>query len=322
MANRVALEEQAGALEHPLRAVGAAGDDGHRTMMTGAGRLPAGFVRGHAARRSGPGECDMLAAVTANPPTQYATDGNLAARQRLWSGSRREPPFELFGWVLDQVGIVAGDSRRVLDVGCGNGSYERVLAERGHVGPRVALDLSAGMLTQTPEAARMQADVQLLPLADSTFDVVLAPHMLYHVPDVAAAACEARRVLRPGGVFVAVTNGEANLAELGQLIEAAVGTSWKLVRPSDRHFSLENGAGPLAAAFARVERVDCPPSAVVVADVDAVVDYVASVADHYEAEVGRPWTEVVDRVRVLAREAMAGSRELRLSSAVGAFVCR
>ncbi len=264
----------------------------------------------------------MLAAVTANPPTQYATDGNLAARQRLWSGSRREPPFELFGWVLDQVGIVAGDSRRVLDVGCGNGSYERVLAERGHVGPRVALDLSAGMLTQTPEAARMQADVQLLPLADSTFDVVLAPHMLYHVPDVAAAAREARRVLRPGGVFVAVTNGEANLAELGQLIEAAVGTSWKLVRPSDRHFSLENGAGPLAAAFARVERVDCPPSAVVVTDVDAVVDYVASVADHYEAEVGRPWTEVVDRVRVLAREAMAGSGELRLSSAVGAFVCR
>jgi SAM-dependent methyltransferase len=259
--------------------------------------------------------------VTANPPTQYATDSNLAARQRLWSGSRREPPFDLFSWVLDQLGVAAGDPRRVLDIGCGNGTYERVLAERGHVGPRVALDLSAGMLTRVSGASRMQADAQRLPLVASTFDLVMAPHMLYHVPDVVAAAREARRVLDPDGLFLAVTNSESNLAELGQLVEAAVGTGWKMVRPADRHFSLENGGAQLASAFARVERIDCPSSAVVVTDVDAVADYVASVADHYEAEAGLPWNQVVDRVRVLAHEAMADSGELRLSSAVGAFVC-
>ena len=49
---------------------------------------------------------------------QYATDVNLAARQRLWAISRREPDFDLFTWVLQWV---EGD--RVLDVGCGNGAY-------------------------------------------------------------------------------------------------------------------------------------------------------------------------------------------------------
>jgi SAM-dependent methyltransferase len=259
--------------------------------------------------------------VSINPPTQYATDRNLAARQRLWSESRREPPFDLFAWVLDQLGVAAGDSRRVLDVGCGNGNYERVLAERGHAGLRVAVDLSAGMLTRVSGAARTQADVQRLPFAASTFDIVMAPHMLYHVPDVIAAAHEARRVLDADGVFIAVTNSETNLAELGQLVEAAVGTGWKMVRPSDRHFSLENGGAQLAPAFTRVERIDCPSSAVVITEVDAIADYVASVADHYQSEVDRPWAEVVEVVRGLAIEAMAATGELRLSSAVGAFVC-
>jgi hypothetical protein len=33
-------------------------------------------------------------------PTQYATEDNLAARQRLWATSRFEPAFSLFAWVL------------------------------------------------------------------------------------------------------------------------------------------------------------------------------------------------------------------------------
>ena len=60
--------------------------------------------------------------------------------------------------------------------------------------------------------------------------------MLYHVPDIALAAAEARRVLRPGGVFVAVTNGRAHLAELRTLVEAAVGTGWRMEAPAATAF--------------------------------------------------------------------------------------
>jgi SAM-dependent methyltransferase len=260
--------------------------------------------------------------MTANPPTQYATERNLAARQRLWSEGRREPPFDLFSWVLDLVGIEAGDPRRVLDVGCGNGAYERALLERRHTGARIAVDLSAGMLLNVQDALRVHADVQHLPIAWQSVDVALAPHMLYHVPDVRAAAVELRRVLHPDGVLVAVTNGVGNLGELRHLVESAVGTGWLMARPADRYFCLENGLPLLSAGFEHVTRVDCPPSSVVVTDPETVAEYVASIADHYETEAGVPWTPVVKRVRELASATIDEEGELRLTSAVGAFVCR
>jgi hypothetical protein len=52
------------------------------------------------------------------------------------------------------------------------------------------------------------------------------------------------------------------------------------------------------------------------------VDYVVSVGDHYEAEVGRPWADVVERVRQQAGDLLASGRPLRFTSAAGAFVCR
>ncbi len=260
--------------------------------------------------------------VTFNPPTQYSTGENLASRQRLWSTSRRVPAFDLFSWVLDLGGLTPGSTRSTLDVGCGNGAYERALAARGHLGPRVAVDLSAGMLPLVSDAAVILADVQDLPFAPGSFDVVLAPHMLYHVPDIEAAAKEIRRVLCQEGLFVAVTNSVSNLNELRALVEAAVGSDWKMLRPADQRFSMENGTELLNSAFESVVRVDCPSSRLVVTDADAVAQYVASVADHYESQVDVPWSTVTSRVYDLAREAMATDGELRFSTDAGAFVCR
>jgi len=259
--------------------------------------------------------------VSANPPSQYADDRNLAARQRLWATSRREPAFDLFSWVLDVARITSGGTQCVLDVGCGNGSYERALFGRGHRGMRVALDLSAGMLPHVTSAARVRADGQNLPFAEDSFDIVLAPHMLYHVPDVRAAARESRRVLRQGGLFVAVTNSVSNFMELRGLVETAVGTGWKMRRPSDVHFSLENGAALLSTSFASVTTVECPQSQLVSTDVDALADYVASTADHYEPQIDKSWAEVVEGVHDLATAWLSSNGELRLSTTAGAFVC-
>jgi SAM-dependent methyltransferase len=259
--------------------------------------------------------------VTINPSTQYITDRNLAARQALWADSRRDPPFDLYPWVLAVAGFDGSDGLRVLDIGCGNGAYERVLAEHGHCGTRVGVDLSMGMLALVTDAIRSQADAQALPFVADAFDVVLAPHMLYHVPDVVAAAQECRRVLRPEGRFVAITNGVTNMDPLKRLVEEAVGTGWRMVRPAEQHFSLENGAAQLGQAFASVERIDCPDSPLVVTDVDALAAYVGSVADHYEAEAGVAWSMVVERFRRAASEIMATDGELRFTNSAGAFVC-
>jgi SAM-dependent methyltransferase len=259
--------------------------------------------------------------MATNSLSQYATDRNLALRQRLWSTSQRVPDFDLVSWVLDQVGITPNMTESLLDVGCGNGPYERALAKRGHQGTRVAADLSAGMLHLVTDAPVVQADVQCLPFPSSCFDLVLAPHMLYHVPDIEFAASEIERVLHPHGLLLAVTNSGSHLQELRALVESAVGTDWRMLRSSQR-FSMENGAMQLSSAFESVVRLDCPPSYLLVTDVNALTDYVASVAEPYESQVHISWSEVVNRVHELANEAMSGTGQLRLSTGVGAFVCR
>ncbi|HUS62673.1 MAG TPA: methyltransferase domain-containing protein, partial [Acidimicrobiales bacterium] len=210
----------------------------------------------------------MAEASSVNSAAQYATDANLAARQRLWS-SGRQPPFDMFGWVLDLAGLQGGAGERILDVGCGNGNYEKALATRGHSGPVVAMDLSLGMLATISSPTRLRADAQSLPLRTGCVDVVLAPHMLDHVPDIGRAATEMRRVLRPGGTCVAVTNGDGNLREVRHLVEQSIGGGWTMKRFSDV-FSLENGASQLAVAFDNIVKVDCPPGQVVVTDADGL----------------------------------------------------
>jgi hypothetical protein len=140
-----------------------------------------------------------------NPPDQYADDRNLRARQRFWQ--HQSPFFDVVSWVLDLAGLAPG--QRVLDAGCGNGAYLRALATQP-VRP-AGCDLSLGMLRSVAHRPLFNADVAALPVRDGAFDVVLAVHMLYHVPDRSAAVGELRRVLAPGGVCVAVTNGAQHL---------------------------------------------------------------------------------------------------------------
>jgi SAM-dependent methyltransferase len=100
--------------------------------------------------------------------------------------------------------------------------YLAELSRRGHAGRLLGVDLSPGMLhaaaAVAPDAAPIVADATRLPLADAAADVVLAPHMLYHVPDPAAAVREFRRVTRPSGQALVVLNADDHLAELRELV--------------------------------------------------------------------------------------------------------
>lgn len=94
------------------------------------------------------------------------------------------------------------------------------------------------------------ADAQALPFADHTFDVEIANHMLYHVPDRPRAFREIRRVLRSEGWFYAAINGEDHLHELDALLaRCAPGLEIQNTRLG---FSLDNGFGQLRPWFRQV----------------------------------------------------------------------
>lgn len=254
-----------------------------------------------------------------NPATQYATDANLRARQRLWQ--QQQPPFDLVGWVLDQAGVRRSRDGRVLDVGCGNGLYLRRLRELEV--EAVGCDLSTGMLAAAAgHGPLVNGDVVALPFATAAFPVVLAPHMLYHVSDREAAAREMRRVLSPGGVCVAVTNGKDHMRSLRAVVEAAVRVAtpgWTM--GGLLTFSMENGEPQLRTAFERVERVRAPSAPFVVTDADIAAGYIASLGDHYQPETSRPWPEVVDAVRVAVQRQIDATGAFTVSGDTGAFIC-
>ncbi len=113
--------------------------------------------------------------------------------------------------------------RRVVDVGCGPGQYLRLVLERAKV-LAIGADLSEGMCREAAvHAPVVNADAAVLPFPDAAFDRVLAPHMLYHCADIAAAIAELRRVLMPGGTLLVVVNSHSHMAELRAVQRAATG---------------------------------------------------------------------------------------------------
>jgi len=105
--------------------------------------------------------------------------------------------------------LVRRPLRRVLEVAAGTGAVTRRLASALPESVAiVATDLNQGMLDQavatgTPRPVEWrQADAMQLPLPDETFDAVVCQFGAMFFPDKARAFAEARRVLRPGGVFL------------------------------------------------------------------------------------------------------------------------
>ncbi|WP_461123706.1 methyltransferase domain-containing protein [Saccharothrix stipae] len=94
----------------------------------------------------------------------------------------------------------------VVDLGCGTGSLTALLTDAGH--HVRGLDLSERMLAaareKVPGAEFRQGDAADPPYPPASFDVVLVRHVLWALPDPAAALDRWRALLRPGGRLVLV----------------------------------------------------------------------------------------------------------------------
>ncbi len=121
----------------------------------------------------------------------------------------REPDQAVRHWSR---ALLQADRQRVLDIGCGGGRHVVYLARQGL--SVVAGDVSADALAETArwlERERLEATLLLLemtrlPFQDASFDAALSVNVLHHAEPAKArgAVQEVWRVLRPGGLFLAV----------------------------------------------------------------------------------------------------------------------
>jgi SAM-dependent methyltransferase len=183
----------------------------------------------------------------------YATQEKLAVRAQTHA-RYTVPPLDFPAWVMEQLDW--NGRELIIDIGCGHGNYTPWGLALG--GRYIAADLSMGMLRELLFAnlRRVNLNIQRLPFVSGAADVVLANHMLYHVPDLDGALGEIRRVLKRDGRLIAATNSDQGLPQLNQLLnETAAQFQFSLEHATsvNRQFNLENGAAFLERHFAHIE---------------------------------------------------------------------
>jgi SAM-dependent methyltransferase len=147
-----------------------------------------------------------------------------------------------YWWNADFLALMAqrwdvSSLRDVLDVGCGLGHWGRALLPVLPKDARLCgIDREIASVAEARQRGAAFGDrvryvasaVEHLPFDDASFDFVTCQTRLIHVADPAVALAEMRRVLRPGGLLVAVE--PVNLACGGALQLRARGGSLDDVR--------------------------------------------------------------------------------------------
>lgn len=133
----------------------------------------------------------------------YYDDPLISAADRYWRSGEWAAVREL----------LAGRSGKALDVGAGRGIASYALAKDGFMVTALEPDPSALVGSRAirglVEAGGLPIRVaesfsERLPFADGEFDIVFARAVLHHTRDLGAACREFYRVLKPGGLAIAI----------------------------------------------------------------------------------------------------------------------
>jgi SAM-dependent methyltransferase len=130
--------------------------------------------------------------------------------------------------MAERIAVMKPDAGSALDLGSRDESFA-VLAPAA----------TSWVRTTAYPSQHMTVDEEVLPFAPATFDLVTSVLALHAVNDLPGALAQIRRILRPGGLFLAALFGGATLTELRQSFAAG-------------EAEVTGGASPRVAPFADV----------------------------------------------------------------------
>ena len=211
---------------------------------------------------------------------QYKNAKNFNLRTKLHSYNINKTDWN--NWCFNQMKFP--NKATILELGCGTGELWLKNREKLNSDWRISLsDFSVSMLKNTKEEleqieqnfAYEEIDAQNIPYEDESFDVVIARHMLYLVPDIEKALSEIKRVLVKDGIFYVTTNSCETMNELNNLIEKFDPTLGLHNNGMCYRFQRENGQALLEKYFSEV-KMEVLEGKIVTSDIDAIVSYKAS----------------------------------------------
>ncbi len=197
-----------------------------------------------------------------------------------------------FEWVFDN--MRKEDNLKVLELGCGNGIFWKMNAPRIPKSWDITLsDFSPGMLDDARHAIGEDiegikyevVDIEHIPYESQSYDIVMANHMLYHVPDKQKALSEIRRVMKKDGVFYATTATVDYMKEMGALIKEYIlkknsveSSPFKSENSVFKNFSVENGEEQLEEYFSGVT-LKIYKNSLLINEAKPLLDYIYSLTD-------------------------------------------
>lgn len=166
-------------------------------------------------------------------------------------------------------------SERVLEVAAGTGLVTVAIAKAASA--VVATDYAQAMVDIVEERVReaglanvtcQRADVYDLRFASGEFDAVVAANVLHLVPDLEAAIAGLRRVLRPGGRFIAPTYCHDET-----LVSRTISRGLAITRfPGHRRFTARSHRAALEKAGLRTARAETLPGLIPISYVEGSFD--------------------------------------------------
>ena len=211
---------------------------------------------------------------------QYENDKNLNLRSNLHSYNINKVDWDV--WCFNQIDFQKNN--KILELGCGTGKLWSKNKNNINKDLNICVsDFSTSMLKIAKDNLKKvnhnfnfkEINAEKIPFEDNTFDIVIAQHMIYFVPDIEKAIKEIKRVLKSGGMFYVTANSCRSMIELNKLIEKFDPISELNSNGYSTRFELENGASILKKYFQKVD-VEVLEGKIIVDDPEPVVSYKAS----------------------------------------------